>query len=73
MLQKADSKIYIMGAGFAGQMIAKDLIRKKVFGTVAAFLDDDKSLIGSTIEGIPVLGPSLMLQNFFDAVLWMKQ
>ena len=57
MLQKADSKIYIMGAGFAGQMIAKDLIRKKVFGTVAAFLDDDKSLIGSTIEGIPVLGP----------------
>lgn len=57
MLQKSESKIYIIGAGFAGQMIARDLIQKKVFGTVAAFLDDDKSLIGTSIEGIPVLGP----------------
>lgn len=38
-------------------MIAGDLLRKKVFGTVAAFLDDDKDCIGSQIEGIPVLGP----------------
>ncbi len=57
MLQKADSKIYIIGAGFAGQTIAKDLMQKKVFGQVAAFLDDDPSLIGKLIEGIPVLGP----------------
>ncbi len=57
MLQKSDSKIYIIGAGFAGQMIASDLQRKKVFGTVAAFLDDDESLIGKQIEGIPCLGP----------------
>ncbi|MCR4822128.1 MAG: polysaccharide biosynthesis protein, partial [Treponema sp.] len=57
MLQKSDSQIYIIGAGFAGQMIARDLLRKKVFGTVAAFLDDDKTLIGKQIEGIPVLGP----------------
>ncbi len=56
MLQKIDSKIYIIGAGFAGQMIAQDLMRKKVFGSVAAFLDDDKKLIGKSIEGIPVLG-----------------
>ena len=45
MLQKVDSKIYIIGAGFAGQMIARDLMRKKVFGSVAAFLDDEKKLI----------------------------
>ncbi len=57
MLQKSDSQIYIIGAGFAGQMIAEDLRRKKVFGTVAAFLDDDKNLIGKQIDGIPVLGP----------------
>lgn len=57
MLQKSDSQIYIIGAGFAGQMIAQDLRRKKIFGTVAAFLDDDKSLIGKQIDGIPVLGP----------------
>ena len=57
MLQKSDSQIYIIGAGFAGQMIAEDLHRKKIFGSVAAFLDDDKDLIGRQIEGIPVLGP----------------
>ena len=57
MLQKSDSQIYIIGAGFAGQMIAEDLKRKKVFGSVSAFLDDDKNLIGKQIDGIPVLGP----------------
>lgn len=56
MLQKVNSKVYIIGAGFAGQMIAQDLMRKKIFGSVAAFLDDDKKLIGNSIEGIPVLG-----------------
>lgn len=52
-----DKRIYIIGAGFAGQTIADDIKRKKIFGKVNAFLDDDKSLIGSTIDGIPVLGP----------------
>ncbi|MCR5725209.1 MAG: polysaccharide biosynthesis protein [Treponema sp.] len=57
MRQKSDVRLYIIGAGFAGQMIAKDIIRKKVFGSVAAFLDDDKEAIGTQIDGIPVLGP----------------
>ena len=52
-----DKRIYIIGAGFAGQTIADDIKRKKIFGKVNAFLDDDKNLIGTTIEGIPVLGP----------------
>ncbi len=59
--------VYIIGAGFAGQTIADDIKRKKIFGTVAAFLDDDKKLIGSEIDGIPVLGPinqiAKMLRN----------
>ncbi len=52
-----EKRIYIIGAGFAGQTIADDIKRKKIFGKVNAFLDDDKKLIGSMIEGIPVLGP----------------
>ena len=52
-----EKRIYIIGAGFAGQTIADDIKRKKIFGKVNAFLDDDKSLIGTTIDGIPVLGP----------------
>lgn len=50
-------RIYIIGAGFAGQTIADDIKRKKIFGTVNAFIDDDKNLIGTSIDGIPVLGP----------------
>lgn len=52
-----EKRIYIIGAGFAGQTIANDIKRKKVFGKVNTFLDDDKSLIGTVIDGIPVLGP----------------
>ena len=57
MIKKQGSNFYIIGAGFAGQMIAGDIKRKKIFGKVAAFLDDDKSLVGRDIDGIPVLGP----------------
>ncbi len=52
-----EKRIYIIGAGFAGQTIADDIKRKKIFGKVNAFLDDDKKIIGSQIDGIPVLGP----------------
>ncbi len=57
MFQKSESSLYVIGAGFAGQMIAEDIRRKKVFGRVAAFLDDDGRIIGKKIDGIPVLGP----------------
>ena len=52
-----DKRIYIIGAGFAGQTIADDIKRKKIFGKVNAFIDDDKEIIGTDIDGIPVLGP----------------
>ena len=64
-MNNSESRLYIIGAGFAGQMIAKDIVSKKVFGTVTAFLDDDKNVIGSKIEGIPVLGP---IESMADAL-----
>lgn len=57
IMNSSDTRLYIIGAGFAGRMITRDILQKKTFGTIAAFLDDDQSLIGSKIEGIPVLGP----------------
>lgn len=64
---KNQKNVYIIGAGFAGRTIADDISRKKVFGKVVAFLDDDKNLIGQKIDGIPVLGPieiiSSLLRN----------
>lgn len=57
--------MYIIGAGFAGQTIAADIKRKRIFGTVAAFLDDDKALIGTKVDGIPVLGTIDNLASIF--------
>lgn len=56
-MSRSDKRLYIIGAGFAGLSIADDIKRKKIFGTVAAFLDDDKNLIGRQFDGIPVFGP----------------
>ncbi|MDD6899860.1 MAG: nucleoside-diphosphate sugar epimerase/dehydratase [Treponema porcinum] len=56
-MTQEEKKLYIIGAGFAGQTIADDIKRKKIFGTVAAFLDDDKERIGTSIDGVSVFGP----------------
>lgn len=56
--------MYIIGAGFAGRMLAKEICQKKLFGEVAAFLDDDPELIGKTLDGIPVLGPIAHFTSF---------
>jgi FlaA1/EpsC-like NDP-sugar epimerase len=49
--------LYIIGAGFAGQTLAKEIRDKGIFGEVVAFLDDDPGKIGRRLDGIPVLGP----------------
>jgi len=50
-------RLYIIGAGFAGQTLANEIKSKGIFGEVVAFLDDDPEKIGRRIEDIPVLGP----------------
>jgi FlaA1/EpsC-like NDP-sugar epimerase len=50
-------RLYIIGAGFAGQTLVNEIKRKAIFGEVVAFLDDDPAKIGRRIDGIPVLGP----------------
>ncbi|HKK49581.1 MAG TPA: nucleoside-diphosphate sugar epimerase/dehydratase [Alkalispirochaeta sp.] len=51
------SRIYIIGAGFAGRAIAREILDKGVIGRVVAFLDDDTQKIGTRIDDVPVLGP----------------
>lgn len=50
-------RIYVIGAGFAGRAIARELAEKGVVGRVVAFLDDDPEKIGMRIGEVPVLGP----------------
>ncbi|GHV79131.1 capsular polysaccharide biosynthesis protein [Spirochaetia bacterium] len=54
---KKSGRLYIIGAGFAGQALANEIKTKAIFGELVAFLDDDPDTIGRKIDGIPVLGP----------------
>ncbi|MDR0447420.1 MAG: polysaccharide biosynthesis protein [Treponema sp.] len=54
---KKTSRLYIIGAGFAGRTLAGEIKAKAILGKVVAFLDDNSAKIGTKIEGIPVLGP----------------
>jgi len=51
------NRIYIIGAGLTGTLIADEIQAKGVMGRVVAFLDDDPVKIGTKVHGIPVLGP----------------
>ena len=57
MSNKKGNRIFIIGAGFAGENIANEISGKKHIGEVVAFLDDDPEKIGTKIGDIPVLGP----------------
>ena len=57
MSRSKDNRIFIIGAGFAGKTIAREMISNKAAGEVAAFIDDDIDKIGTSIDGIPILGP----------------
>ncbi|MGL4981735.1 MAG: polysaccharide biosynthesis protein [Treponemataceae bacterium] len=61
MKQRENSQIYIIGAGSAGKKIASEIVKKKIFGKVSAFIDDDPELIGKTINDIPIYGPVSMI------------
>ena len=57
MADESRNTIYLVGAGFTGTTIAAEILAKRIFGHVVAFLDDDPAKIGRRIDGIPVLGP----------------
>lgn len=56
-MAEQQARIYIVGAGFAGRSIAREIQAREALGTVVAFMDDDPAKIGRRLEGIPVLGP----------------
>lgn len=52
------NRILIVGAGEAGVALAGDLRQRGFRDSIAGFIDDDRSKIGSSISGIPVYGPT---------------
>ena len=70
-----DSKrVILIGAGFAAQMIIREMMRPESGYTPVACLDDDRSKHGIKLNGVPVLGrvtelPSLLSLQSVDEVL----
>jgi len=66
-------RIAIIGAGGHAKVVYDSLrlsLRKRGGGAVVGFLDDDSRLWGSTVMGLPVLGPIDRIADFaVDAVI----
>jgi len=54
---KKGNRLFILGAGFTGRSIVKEIQSQDPHCEIVAFLDDDMQKMGTRIEGIPVLGP----------------
>ena len=52
----------IIGAGMAGESIARDMLRGARYNPIG-FIDDDNNLRGSVIHGIPIIGKVLSIAS----------
>ena len=60
---KKDHPVLIVGAGTAGVMLAKELLRDPEKGSPLYFCDDDENKIGMTIEGIRVVSSTMLIPD----------
>ncbi|MBI3782300.1 MAG: polysaccharide biosynthesis protein [Deltaproteobacteria bacterium] len=61
---KKPIRVLIVGAGDAGRMVAHEMKRHAEAGFVPiAFIDDDPVKLGSSVEGVPVLGDRKKIHN----------
>jgi len=54
--KKGKERMLIVGAGDAGEVISREIIRKPDLGKLVGFVDDDKEKIGKRIHNRKVLG-----------------
>ena len=72
-LGTSGNRVLIVGAGTAGEMLVRDLIRQGA-GIPIGLVDDHAGLTGMRIHGVPVLGgiddlPRLVVRHRIDLVL----
>ncbi|MBE3035741.1 MAG: polysaccharide biosynthesis protein [Candidatus Atribacteria bacterium] len=55
-LNRGQERILIVGAGDAGEIISREIIRRPDLGKLVGFIDDDKEKVGKRIHNVKVLG-----------------
>ena len=55
-LKRGQEQILIVGAGDAGEIISREIIRRPDLGKLVGFVDDDKEKVGKRIHNVKVLG-----------------
>jgi FlaA1/EpsC-like NDP-sugar epimerase len=55
-LNRGQERILIVGAGDAGEVISREIIRRPDLGQLVGFMDDDKEKVGKRIHNRKVLG-----------------
>src|SRR5467141_306295 len=71
---RGSKKIIVIGAGFAAQMVIREITHAKNCYSVVGCVDDDPTKLGLKLQGVPVLGsvgqlPSVLARNPADEVL----
>jgi len=56
-MQRNETRLVIVGAGDAGETLAREIEHRRQLGKVVAFVDDQRIKWGSNIRGIEVHGP----------------
>lgn len=61
------SKVLIVGAGSAGELVLNELNRNPELGKIAiGFVDDDKNKIGRSIHGVRILGSTKDIKDIVE-------
>ena len=64
--KKGEERILIVGAGDAGEVISREIIRRPDLGKLVGFVDDNKEKIGKRIHNIKVLGGIGGINNILE-------
>lgn len=61
------ARTVIIGAGAAGLMLLKEITTNKIYkNRIIGFIDDDKSKVGKSVNGIKILGTTESLQGIVN-------
>jgi len=66
---KNSQRVLVLGAGRAGDMLVRDMLRSPDGGYIpVGFLDDQKRLHGGKVQGVPILGTLAQLTEVVESL-----